>query len=129
MSIKGDNIMDNFERIKDKVNWGNLLICNYKEHKEHIPSWVWDRQWATMKNYIRMLEDMVEKSEIEIHKLNFYIESFGTRLNNSTPTSPEPVDEIECPWDDDKDDCASILNEASVAGQELYKPAKEEGDK
>lgn len=121
--------MDNFERIKDKVNWGNLLICNYKEHKEHIPSWVWDRQWATMKNYIRMLEDMVEKSEIEIHKLNFYIESFGTRLNNSTPTSPEPVDEIECPWEDDEDDCASILNEASVAGQELYKPAKEEGDK
>lgn len=121
--------MDNFERIKDKVNWGNLLICNYKEHKEHIPAWVWDKQWTLMKNYIEMLEDMVEKSEIEIHKLNSYIESFGTQRNDSTPTSPEPVDEIECPWDDNKDDCASILNEASVAGQELYKPTKEEGDK
>ena len=121
--------MDNFERIKDKVNWGNLLICNYKEHKEHIPSWIWDKHWTLMKNYIEMLEDMVEKSEIEIHKLNSYIESFGTQRNNSPLTSPEPVDEIECPWDDDKDDCANILNEASVAGQELYKPAKEEGDK
>ena len=122
--------MDNFvERMKDKVSWGNQLIFNYKENEEHIPGWVWDRQWTIMKNYIRMLEDMVEKSEIEIHKLNFYIESFGTRLNNSTSTPPEPVDEIECPWEDDKDDCASILNEASVAGQELYKPTKEEGDK
>lgn len=122
--------MDNFiERMKDKVNWGNLLICNYKEHKEHIPSWIWDRQWATMKNYIGMLEDMVEKSEIEIHKLNSYIESFETHLNNSMPTSPEPADEIECPWEDDEDDCASILNDTSVAGQELYEPTKEEGDK
>lgn len=118
--------MDNFEKMKDKVNWGNLLIRDYKDNKEDIPSWLWDRQWATMKNYIEMLEYMVEKSEIEIHKLNSRIESFGTRLNNSTPTSPEPVDEIECPWDDDKDDGASILNEASVAGQELYKPTKEE---
>ena len=73
---------------------------------------------------------MVEKSEIEIHKLNSYIESFGTQRNDSTLTSPEPVDEIECPWDDDKDDCANILNEAaSVAGQELYKPTKKEGNK
>lgn len=120
--------MDNFESMKDKVNWVNFLICNYKDHKEHIPGWVWDKQWLTMNNYIEMLEDMVEKSEIEIHKLNSYIESFGTRLNDSTPTSPEPVDEIECPWEDDKDDCASILNEASVAGQELCKPTKEEGD-
>ena len=118
--------MDNFEKMKDKVNWGNLLIKDYKDNKEDIPSWVWDRQLATMKNYIEILEDMVEKSEIEIHKLNSRIESFGTRLNNSTPTSPEPVDEIECPWDDDKDDGASILNEASVAGQELYEPTKEE---
>ena len=118
--------MDNFEKMKDKVNWGNLLIRDYKDNKEDIPSWLWDRQWATMKNYIEMLEYMVEKSEIEIHKLNSRIESFGTRLNNSTPTSPEPVDEIECPWDDDKDDGASILNEASVAGQELYEPTKEE---
>lgn len=121
--------MDNFERMKDKVNWGNLLIRDYKDNEEHIPSWVWDKQWTTMKNYIRMLEDMVEKSEIEIHKLNFYIESFGTRLNNSTPTPPEPADEIECPWKDDKDDRASILNDVSVAGQELYEPTKEEGDK
>lgn len=121
--------MDNLKRMKDKVNWGNLLICDYKDNKENIPAWIWDRQWTIMKNYIEMLEDMVEKSEIEIHKLNFRIESFGTRLNNSTPTQPEPIDEIECPWDDDKDDCASILNEASVAGQELYKPTKEEGDK
>lgn len=82
-----------------------------------------------MKNYIEMLEDMVEQSEIEIHKLNSYIESFGTQRNDSPLTPPEPVDEIECPWDDDKDDCASIVDEASVAGQELYKPAKEEGDK
>ena len=49
-------------------------------------------------------------------------------INDSTPTSPEPVDEIECPWEDDEDDCASIPNEASVAGQELYEPTKEEGD-
>ena len=120
--------MDNFEKMKDKVNWGNLLICDYKDNKEDIPAWIWDRQWTLMKNYIEMLEDMVEKSETEIHKLNFRIESFGTRLNDSTPTSPEPVDEIECPWEDDEDDCASILNEASVAGQELYEPTKEEGD-
>lgn len=121
--------MDNFERMKDKVKWGNLLICDYKENEEHIPGWVWDRQWVTMKNYIKMLEDMVEKSEIEIRKLNFRIESFETRLNNSTPTSPEPVDEIECPWKDDKDDRANILNETLVAGQKLYKSTKEEGDK
>ena len=115
--------MDNFERMKDKVNWGNLLICDYKDNKENIPAWVWDRQWTIMKKYIEMLEYMVEKSEIEIHKLNSYIESFGTY------TSPEPVDEIECPWEDDKDDCVNIFNEASVEGQELYKPTKEEGDK
>ena len=121
--------MDNFESMKDKVNWVNLLICNYKENREHIPDWVWDRQWLTMNNYIEMLEDMVEKLEREIHKLNFRIESFGIQRNNSTPTQPEPVDEIECPWEDDEDDCANILNEASVAGQELYKPTKEEGDK
>ena len=113
--------MDNFERMKDKVHWGNLLICDYKDNKEDIPAWIWDKQWTIMKNYIKMLEDMVEKSEIEIYKLNSY-------LNNSTPTPPEPVDEIECPWEDDKDDDASILNEASVAEQELYKPTKEEGD-
>lgn len=121
--------MDKFERMKDKVDWGNLLIRDYKENEEHIPSWVWDRQWATMKNYIKMLEDMVETSEIEIHKLNFLIESFETRLNNSTPTSPEPVDEIECPWKDDKDDCANILSKASVAEQKFYESTKEEGDK
>lgn len=121
--------MDNFEKMRDKVNWGNLLICDYKENEEHIPSWVWDRQWATMKNYIKMLENMVETSEIEIHKLNSYIESFGTRLNNSTPTSPEPVDEIECPWEDDKDDRANSLSETLVAGQKLYKSTKEEEDK
>lgn len=121
--------MDNLKRMKDKVNWGNLLICDYKDNKENIPDWVWDRQWATMKNYIEMLEYMIEKSEMEIYKLNSYIESFGTNLNNSTPTPPEPADEIECPWDDDKNDCANILNEASVARQELYKPTKEEGDK
>lgn len=115
--------MDNLERMKDEVNWGNLLICDYKNNKENIPAWVWDRQWATMKNYIEMLEDIVEKSEIEISKLNSYI------LNNSTPTSPEPVDEIECPWEDDKDDRANILNETTIAGQELYKPTKEERDK
>ena len=120
--------MDNFEKMKNKVNWGNQLIFDYEENEEHIPGWVWDRQWTIMKNYIRMLEDMVEKSDIEIHKLNFRIESFGTCLNDSTPTQPEPVDEIECPWDDDKDDDASIFNEASVAGQELYEPTKEEGD-
>ena len=116
--------MDNFERMKDKVNWGNLLIRDYKDNKENIPVWVQDRQWTIMKNYIEMLEYMVEKSEIEIHKLNSYIESY-----NSTSTSPEPVDEIECPWEDDKDDCANIFNEASIEGQELYKPTKEEGDK
>lgn len=121
--------MDNFEKTKDKVNWGNLLIRDYKDNKEDIPSWVWDRQWITMKCYIEMLEYMVEKSEIEIHKLNSYIESFGTQHNNSTPTSPEPVDEIEYLWEDDKDDDASIPHEASVAGQELYEPTKEEGDK
>ena len=121
--------MDNLERMKDKVNWGNLLIRDYKDNKENIPDWIWDRQWTIMENYIEMLEYMVEKSETEIYKLNSYIESFETHLNNSTPTSPEPVDEIECPWEDDKDDCASILNEDSVAGQELYKPTKEEGDK
>ena len=121
--------MENFERMKDKVNWGNLLICDYKENEEHIPSWVWDKQWASMKNYIKMLEDMVEKSEIEIHRLKFCIESLGTRLNNSTPTSPEPVDEIEGPGKDDKDDRANSLSEASVAGQKLYKPTKEEGYK
>lgn len=115
--------MDNFERMKDKVNWGNLLIRDYKDNKENIPAWVWDRQWAIMKNYIEMLEYMVEKSEIEIHKLNSYIESFGTH------TSPEPVDEIECPWEDDKDDCANILNETPVAGQKFYEPTKEEEDK
>lgn len=118
--------MDNLKRMKDKVNWGNLLICDYKDNKENIPAWIWDRQWTIMKNYIKRLEDMVEKSEIEIHKLNSYIESFGTYLNNSTPTSPEPVDEIEYPWEDDKDDCANIFNEASVVGQKLYKPTKEE---
>lgn len=121
--------MDNLKRMQDKVNWGNLLICDYKDNKENIPAWVWDRQWATMKNYIEMLEYMIEKSEIEIHKLNSYIESFETHLNNSTPTPPEPTDEVECPWEDDKDDCANILNEVSVAGQELYKPTKEEGNK
>lgn len=121
--------MDNLKRMKDKVNWGNLLICDYKDNKENIPAWIWDRQWTIMKNYIKRLEDTVEKSKIEIHKLNSYIESFGTHLNNSTPTPPEPADEIECPWEDDKDDCANILNEASVARQELYKPTKEEGDK
>lgn len=121
--------MDNFERMKDKVHWGNLLICDYKENEEHIPSWVWDRQWATMKNYIKMLENMVEKSEIEIHKLNFYIESFGTQRNNSTPTPPEPVDEIECPWEDDKNNCANILNETLITGQKPYEPTKEEEDK
>ena len=121
--------MDDFKKMKDKVTWGNGLIWDYKDNKEDIPAWIWDKQWTLMKNYIEMLEDMVEKSEIEIHKLNSYIESFGTQRNDSTPTPPEPIDEIECPWEDDKDDCASILNETSVAGQKLYKPAKEEGDK
>ena len=121
--------MNNFESMKDKVNWGNLLIRDYKENREHIPGWVWDRQWLIMNNYIEMLEDMVEKSKIEIQKLNFRIESFGTRLNDSTPTSPEPVDEIECPWEDDEDDCANTLNEASVAEQKFYESTKEEGDK
>lgn len=121
--------MDNFEKMRDKVNWGNLLIRDYKENEEHIPSWVWDRQWATMKNYIEMLEYMIQKSEMEIHKLNSYIESFGTNFNNSTPTPPEPADEIECPWEDDKDDRANALSETLVAGQKLYKPTKEEGDK
>lgn len=121
--------MDNFEKMRDKVNWGNLLIRDYKENEEHIPSWVWDRQWATMKNYIKMLENMVETSEIEIHKLNSYIESFGTHLNNSTPTSPEPVDEIECPWEDDKDDCANSLNEPLLQDKNSINLQKKEGDK
>lgn len=123
--------MEKFERMRDKVNWGNLLIRDYKENEERIPGWVWDRQWVAMKNYIKMLEDMIEKSDVEIHKLNSCIESFGTRLNNSTPTSPEPVDEIKCPWEDDKDDRARVnsLSETLVAGQKLYKSTKEEGDK
>ena len=121
--------MDDFKKMKDKVTWGNGLIWDYKDNKEDISAWVWDKQWTLMKNYIEMLEDMVKKSEIEIHKLNSYIESLGTQRNDSKPTSPEPVDEIECPWKDDKNNCANILNEASIAGQELYKPTKEEGDK
>ena len=114
MSIKGDNIMDDFKKMKDKVTWGNGLIWDYKDNKEDIPAWIWDKQWTLMKNYIEMLEDIVEKSEIEIHKLNSYIESFGTQRNNSTPTPPEPVDEIECPWKDDKNNSINLQKKKEI---------------
>ena len=36
--------MDNLKKIKDKVIWGNGLICDYKDNKEDIPAWIWDKQ-------------------------------------------------------------------------------------